>query len=259
MSQMTKRFKKRFKSTAMFTFVGGVLVINPAYAQDAAATTAQATTAQTTAAQATTAQSSSEQAKTLDTVTVTGMRNSLNQSMEIRRNADGIVDAISAEDLGKFPDTNLAESLQRITGISIERRDGEGAQVTARGFGPQFNMVTLNGRTIPGADAFGAPGQVPIGGVDGGTRAFNFAQLASEAITTLQVYKTGQASVPSGGIGATIDIETDRPFNHTGIIATAGAKAVYDESQPFDNDITRGNLCIKGRFGWQFVQPRAKA
>ncbi|MFC3816284.1 TonB-dependent receptor [Lysobacter sp. GCM10012299] len=249
MSQLSKRFKKQFKSTAMFTFVGGVLVINPAYAQDASAATAQATTAQTTtaqtattaqstAAQATTAQSSSDQATTLDTVTVTGMRNSLNQSMEIRRNADGIVDAISAEDLGKFPDTNLAESLQRITGISIERRDGEGAQVTARGFGPQFNMVTLNGRTIPGADAFGAPGQVPIGGVDGGTRAFNFAQLASEAISTLQVYKTGQASVPSGGIGATIDIETDRPFNHQGIVATAGAKAVYDDSQPFDTDLT---------------------
>ena len=99
--------------------------------------------------------------------------------MDIKRDSAGVVDAISAEDIGKFPDTNLAESLQRITGISIERRDGEGAQVTARGFGPQFNMVTLNGRQMPGADAFGASGQVAIGGVDGGTRAFNFAQLAT--------------------------------------------------------------------------------
>jgi hypothetical protein len=88
--------------------------------------------------------------------------------------------------------------LQRITGISIERRDGEGAQVTARGFGPQFNMVTLNGRWMPGADAFGASGQVAIGGVDGGTRAFNFAQLAAEAINGIEVYKTSQAQVPSG-------------------------------------------------------------
>lgn len=221
----------RFKSSAMFTFVGGALVINPAFAQDAQTAQAPAP-AQQEATQGT------PSATTLDTVTVTGIRGSLNQSMGIKRDSAGVVDAISAEDIGKFPDTNLAESLQRITGISIERRDGEGAQITARGFGPQFNMVTLNGRQIPGADAFGSPGQVPIGGVDGGTRAFNFAQLASEAISALEVYKTGQATVPSGGIGATINIQTDRPFNHTGVVASAGVKALYDDSQPFDTDLT---------------------
>lgn len=227
----TKFNSRILKRTAMFTFVGGMLVINPAFAQDAT---------QATQGQVLQSQNPADEATTLDSVTVTGLRNSLNQSMELKREAAGVVDAISSEDIGKFPDTNLAESLQRITGISIERRDGEGAQITARGFGPQFNMVTLNGRQIPGADAFGAPGQIPIGGVDGGTRAFNFAQLASEAIDTLVVYKTGQATVPSGGIGATIDIQTDRPFNHQGgnVIANLGAKAVYDESQPFETDIT---------------------
>lgn len=228
---MSRKLKslKSLKSRAMFTFVGGVLVVNPAFAQDAQTAT-QAPQAQTA--------TQSDEAKTLDTVTVTGIRNSLNQSMNIRRDSAGVVDAISAEDIGKFPDTNLAESLQRITGISIERRDGEGAQVTARGFGPQFNVVTLNGRQIPGADAFGAPGQVPIGGVDVGTRAFNFAQLASEAITGIQVFKTSRATSPSGGIGATIDILTDKPFNHEGIVASAGAKAMSDDSQPFGNSIT---------------------
>jgi len=220
------RSLKKFKSRAMFTFVGGVLVINPAFAQDA----------QTQAPQA--QQAAQTDATTLDTVTVTGIRNSLEQSMNIRRDSAGVVDAISAEDIGKFPDTNLAESLQRITGISIERRDGEGAQVTARGFGPQFNVVTLNGRQIPGADAFGAPGQVPIGGVDVGTRAFNFAQLSSDAISGIEVFKTSRATAPSGGIGATIDIQTDRPFNHEGIVASAGAKAMSDDSQPFGNSIT---------------------
>ena len=117
---------KRFKSTAMFTFVGGVMIINPAFAQDAA--------------------SAQQDATTLDTVVVTGMRSSLDQAMNIKRDTPGIVDAISAEDIGKFPDANLAESLQRVTGISIERRDGEGATITARGFGPNYNMVTLNGR-----------------------------------------------------------------------------------------------------------------
>ncbi|MBE5271364.1 TonB-dependent receptor [Stenotrophomonas sp. B2] len=218
----------KFRSRAMFTFVGGVLVINPAFAQEASTTTAQPPTAQTQPTQPT----------QLDAVQVTGIRNSLSQAMDIKRDSAGVVDAISAEDIGKFPDTNLAESLQRITGISIERRDGEGAQVTARGFGPQFNMVTLNGRQMPGADAFGASGQVAIGGVDGGTRAFNFAQLAAEAINGIEVYKTSQAQVPSGGIGATINILTARPLDHEGIIANAGAKLVSDRSQPFDNDLT---------------------
>ncbi|WP_407354076.1 TonB-dependent receptor [Luteimonas sp. R10] len=216
---------RRFKSKALFTIVGGAIIINPVFAQDPQ----EATDPQT-----------QPDATTLDAVTVVGIRNSLEQSMNIRRDSSGIVDAISAEDIGKFPDTNLAESLQRITGISIERRDGEGAQVTARGFGPQYNMVTLNGRQIPGADAFGAAGQVPIGGIDSGTRAFNFAQLASEAISGIEVYKTGQATVPSGGIGATINILTARPLNYPGgeIIASAGTKAVYDKSQPFDTDFT---------------------
>ena len=210
---------KRFRSKAMFTIVGGMVIINPAFAQDAQTST---------------------EATNLDTVVVSGIRSSLDQAMNIKRDARGVVDAVSAEDLGKFPDTNLAESLSRITGISIERRDGEGAQVTARGFGPQFNMVTVNGRQIPGADAFGAAGQVPIGGVDSGTRAFNFAQLASEAVSGIEVYKTGQAHVPSGGIGATINILTARPFNQRGgeVVASAGAKAVSDSSQEIGSDIT---------------------
>ncbi len=228
------RALRSFKSRAIFTFVGGVLVINPAFAQDVQAPPPAAPASQDATAQ----QQSGDDATTLDRMVVTGIRNSLENSMSIKRESAGVVDAISAEDIGKFPDTNLAESLQRITGISIERRDGEGAQVTARGFGPQFNMVTLNGRQIPGADAFGASGQVAIGGVDGGTRAFNFAQLAAEAVSGIEVYKTGQAHVPSGGIGATINILTDRPLNHSGVVANVGAKAVSDRSQPFDNEIT---------------------
>ena len=234
---------RHLRSKAMFAIVGGAIIINPAYAQQTPTPTAAPVEQEqdadgSPAAAATPQTAASSDAATLDTVVVTGIRGSLNQSMGVKRDAAGVVDAISAEDIGKFPDTNLAESLQRITGISIERRDGEGAQVTARGFGPQFNLVTLNGRQVPGADAFGASGQVAIGGVDGGTRAFNFAQLAAEAISGIEVYKTSQAQVPSGGIGATINILTDRPFNHTGVVASAGAKAVSDQSQLFGNDIT---------------------
>ena len=207
----------KMKSKALFVFVGGVVVVNPAFAQDA--------------------KGGSGDTQQMGTIEVTGLRNSLESSMNIKRDANGIVDAISAEDIGKFPDTNLAEALQRITGISIERRDGEGAQVTVRGFGPEFNMVTLNGRTIPGAEGFSNGDQV-TGGVGSGTRAFNFAQLSADAVSGVEVYKTGRASEPSGGIGATIDIKTARPFDHNGLVASAGAKLMKDESQTIGSDIT---------------------
>ena len=82
-------------------------------------------------------------------IVITGIRASLRQSMDIKKNSQGVVDAISAEEMGKFPDTNLAESLQRITGVSIDRSNGEGSFVTVRGFGPEYNLVLLNGREMP--------------------------------------------------------------------------------------------------------------
>ena len=123
----------------------------------------------------------------LDEIVVTGLRGSLQASMATKRDAVGVVDAINSEDIGKFPDSNLSESLQRITGISISRRDGEGFQLTARGFGAQYNMITLNGRMMPAADAFS--------GNAGVTRAFNFANLASEAVSQVEVYKTSKAEI----------------------------------------------------------------
>src|SRR5690606_11452268 len=87
-----------------------------------------------------------------DEIIVTGVRGALERAMDIKREASGVVDAISAEDIGKFPDTNLAESVPRIPGVSIERRSGEGSQVTVRGFGPAFNLVPVNGRQIATSD-----------------------------------------------------------------------------------------------------------
>ena len=123
-----------------------------------------------------------ESANDLEVIQVRGMRSSIQESMGIKRDSAGVVDAISAEDIGKFPDTNLAESLQRITGISISRSNGEGSQITARGFGPDFNMVTLNGRAMPGA-------AIPGGGGTPNSRAFDFADLASESVRGVEVYK----------------------------------------------------------------------
>ena len=168
----------------------------------------------------------------LDEIVVTGLRGSLQASMTTKRDAVGVVDAINSEDIGKFPDSNLSESLQRITGISISRRDGEGALVTARGFGAEFNMVTLNGRMMPAADAY-------AGGA-GTSRAFNFANLASEAVNAVEVYKTGKASIATGGIGATVNIRTARPLdgNDTGFNANIGVKALHDTTAVVGDDVT---------------------
>jgi TonB-dependent receptor len=173
-------------------------------------------------------------------VIVTGLRGSLKASMDTKRYASGVVDSINAVDIGKFPDTNLSEALQRITGISISRRDGEGSLVTARGFGSQYNMVTLNGRMMPSADAYAHNSGDRVESGEGTTRAFNFANLAAEAITAVDVYKTSRADIATGGIGATIDIKTNRPLEHdtAGLQASLGAKAVHDTTNRTGSDIT---------------------
>jgi TonB-dependent receptor len=167
-----------------------------------------------------------------DDIVVTGIRASLERAIDIRRNSEGIVDAIVAEDIGKFPDTNLAESLQRIPGVSIDRVNGEGSQVTVRGFGAAFNLVTLNGRQMPAADVVTVGGDQNVDFGRATSRSFDFSNLASEGVSRLEVYKTGRASVPSGGIGAAINVVTRRPLDtHTpGLSGTVGVRAQYDTS-----------------------------
>ncbi|MDO3388496.1 TonB-dependent receptor [Gilvimarinus sp. SDUM040013] len=164
----------------------------------------------------------------LEEVIVTGIRASLQRSMDLKRDASGVVDAISAEDIGKFPDTNLAESLQRISGVSIDRRDGEGSKVTVRGLGPDFNLVMLNGRQMPGATLEST--------VASGSRSFDFANIASEGVAAVEVYKTSRADAPPGGMGATINIVTPKPLE-AGSKASIGVKGVYDQSSQ-DSSIT---------------------
>src|SRR5690554_4792286 len=111
----------------------------------------------------------------VEEIVVTGIKGSLQRSMDIKRQSQGVVDAISAEDIGKFPDTNLAESLQRITGVSIDRSMGEGSRVTVRGVGPDFNLVLLNGRQMPASSIEATNAS--------NSRAFDFANLASESVS----------------------------------------------------------------------------
>ena len=163
----------------------------------------------------------------IEEVVVTGIRGSLQAALDVKRESSGVMDAISNEDIGKFPDTNLAESLQRITGVSINRVDGEGAEATIRGFSGNFNVVTLNGRMMPGADARATFFGINANTSSADSRSFDFSNLASEGVQGLQVYKSGKAGVPSGGIGGTINIQTIKPLD-TGNALTFGAKAVED-------------------------------
>ncbi|QIL90238.1 TonB-dependent receptor [Microbulbifer sp. SH-1] len=164
----------------------------------------------------------SEQDAALEEVVVLGIRGSLEKSMDVKRDAKGIVDAISAEDIGKFPDTNLAESMQRISGVSIDRVNGEGSRVTVRGLGPDFNLVTLNGRQMA---------------TNTGGRSFDFQNIASDMVTGVEVAKTSDATLPSGGMGATINLLTARPLNTPERTMRFGVKGVMDESSE-DANIT---------------------
>jgi iron complex outermembrane recepter protein len=159
----------------------------------------------------------------IEVIEVTGIMSSLTRSMALKRNASGVVDVISAEDMGKFPDTNLAESLQRITGVSVSRSNGEGSQITVRGFGPEFNLITLNGRQMPGT---------------GNTRSYSLENLSSDGVSSLEVHKTARAENPSGGLGATVNIVTMKPFASPGEKFVISGKGIYDSSNEEGDDIT---------------------
>jgi len=153
--------------------------------------------------------------KETEIIEVRGIRGALGRAMDAKREAGGVVDSISAEDIGKFPDTNLAESLQRITGVSIDRSGGEGQLITVRGFGPQFNTVLVNGRQMASENQ---------------SRAFSFDTIASELVKTLDVHKTSTATMQSGGIGSTVNVTTARPFAISGFKFAGSIKGVYDEN-----------------------------
>ncbi len=146
-------------------------------------------------------------------IVVTGIRRSIETSAAQKRDASGILDAISSEDLGKFPDANVAESLQRIPGVAIDRSNGEGQSVTVRGLGPAFNTVLFNGRSFAS---------------DNYNRAFSFDLIPAELISGAQVYKSSQAPLQGGGIGATINVQTPRPLALKEFKGVFTAKALYE-------------------------------
>lgn len=164
-------------------------------------------------------------------IIVTGIRASLAKSLEEKRRSDSIVDVITAEDIGKFPDANIAETLQRVPGVAIDRQAGEGRFASINGLGPEFVSVLLNGRVIAN---------------DNPDRSFSFDTLASDVISTVKVYKTANAVVPEGGVAGSIDIITARPFDYDGFKLSMRAGALYEENGKKASP--QGSVLISDRF-----------
>src|SRR5687767_7489494 len=188
-------------STALFAMT---LVGAQAYAQTTQATPENAGAQQ--AAPRAEAQAVSSSNVELEEVVVTGFRSSLEKGIELKREAVGVRDSIVAEDIGKFPEQNVAESLQRIPGVFLTR-DGasnEGQRVSIRGLGSQYSLTTINGAPVRTTSAQN---------VGTSTRDFNFDVFPSELFGRVDIYKTPQASLEEGGIGGNVDLQTPRPFD----------------------------------------------
>ncbi len=162
---------------------------------------------------------------TIEEIVVQGFRSSLEASLETKRDSTGVVDAITAEDIADFPDLNLAESIQRIPGISITRVNGEGRQITVRGLPGKFNRIRINGmeamNTTGGSDSSGGSTR---------DRGFDFNTFASDLFTGIVVRKTASADTEEGSIGATVDLRTARPFDFSqGLTAASSIQGGWND------------------------------
>ncbi len=155
-------------------------------------------------------------------IVVTGLRGSLESAINARRAANGLTDSIFAKDIAAFPDTNLAESIQRIPGVQITRDAGEGRQIAVRGLNGDFTRVRLNGM-----EALATTGSSDQRGGVNRSRSFDLNIFASELFSRVDVVKARSASLDEGGIAATVDLHTLRPFDNPGLHVVTSAQAFY--------------------------------
>ena len=196
------------------------------------------------------AEAQDEPATQVEEVVVTGFRASLQSAVNAKRRESGVVDVIKAEDIADFPDLNLAESLQRVPGVAITRANGEGRQISVRGLGSEYTRVRVNGM-----EAIATTGGTVNAGGTNRTRGFDFNMFASELFNSLTVRKSASADVEEGSLGATVDLQTARPFDYREPTLVMGIQGSY-------NDLARdvkprftllaSNTWADGRFGALF-------
>ncbi|MEC7470221.1 MAG: TonB-dependent receptor plug domain-containing protein, partial [Pseudomonadota bacterium] len=163
---------------------------------------------------------------TLEVIEVTSFRGSLIKAKDLKREAIISRDSILAEDIADFPDLNLADSLQRVPGITITREAGEGRQISLRGLGPDFTRVQVNGMEAMGTSAspMDAKGSVSR------TRGFDFNVFASELFNRIDVNKTYSADQEEGGIGGTVGLYTAKPFDYSGFKSAVSLRGGYNDN-----------------------------
>ena len=183
-------------------------------------------------------------ADAVEAVIVTGFRGSLAHARDLKHDAVGATDVIVSEDIAAFPDLNLAESLQRIPGVTISRDSGEGRQITLRGLGPDFTRTQLDGMEVLGNTASGMDNH---GGVSR-TRSFDYSLFASELFNRVTVQKSLAAEQDEGGIGGTVQLTTAKPFDYPGFKAVLSAKA-QQNSNADDKVTPRVVGLISNRWG----------
>lgn len=174
--------------------------------------------------------------KEIETIEVTGFRRSIVQSMNTKRFATGVVDAISAEDIGKLPDSSIAESLARLPGLSAQRLDGRASKITIRGFGENEGGSTFNGRE-----------QVSIGD----NRGVEFDLYPSEIMSGVTVYKTPSASLEAEGIAGIVDMQTVKPLSKDSLFQINGQYEMtgFEKLNPDGDDAGfRGTLTAIEKF-----------
>jgi len=165
----------------------------------------------------------------LEEVVVTGVRASILRAIDAKRNSQGFSDSISAEDLGKFPDLNISESLQRVPGVTLNRNpNGEGEQINLRGLSPLFTRVEINGLTGLGNGSGADANKDGSLGTTGGGREFSFELLPAELFSTASIAKSASAAQSEGGLAGVVSLETPRALSHEGFKYTASAHLNYD-------------------------------
>jgi len=177
-----------------------------------------------------------ESASSIEEIEVVGIRRSLQDSLNTKRFADSIVDAISAEDIGKFPDKNVAESLSRIPGVAVNRDYGEGEKISIRGSSSAQNRTLLNGSAVASADWYV---------LDNPSRAFNYSLLPSTVVSKLEVYKSPQADIQEGSLGGTVYLKTRKPLDlDSGTVSLQGQAQYSDASGEVDPQLS-------GLYSWK--------
>ena len=217
------KYKRNLLSVAL---ASATLWMASAQAQEQATVPAGAQTTTDATAKAKKPAAKPEDATNLDKVVVTGIRRGIERSIDIKKNSTSIVEAVSAEDIGKLPDVSIAESIARLPGLAAQRVAGRAQVISVRGLSPDFSTTLLNGREMVST---------------GDNRSVEFDQYPSELLSGVVVYKTPDAGLVGQGLSGTIDMRTVRPLDFADPVFAISARGTHNSLGSAANADATGN------------------